>query len=99
MKKWIAVCLSLLSVLLSSGTLAQSQDAKKQATPAAMTDTQQKNLQEYIELLRSNVREQKDEVLGFIMALDVDQSAKFWPIYSEYDSELSKLNDLRVANT
>jgi hypothetical protein len=98
MKKWIAVCLPLLSVLFSSGTLAQSQDAEKQAPPAAMTDTQQKNLQEYIELLRSNVREQKDEVLGFIMALDVDQSAKFWPIYSEYDVELTKLNDLRVAN-
>ena len=97
MKKWFAV-LPLLSVLLSSGALAQAQDAKKQDSPAAMMDTQQKNLQEYIELLRSNVREQKDEVLGFIMALDVDQSAKFWPIYSEYDAELTKLNDLRVAN-
>jgi flagellar biosynthesis chaperone FliJ len=98
MKKWIAVCLPVLSVLLSSGTLARSQGAQKQASPAAMTDAQQKNLQEYIELLRSNVREQKDEVLGFIMALDVDQSAKFWPIYREYDAELTKLNDLRVAN-
>jgi hypothetical protein len=98
MKKWITVCLPVLSVLLSSGTLAQAQDAQKQASPAAMMDTQQKNLQEYIELLRSDVRDQKDEVMGFIMALDVDQSAKFWPIYSEYDAELTKLNDLRVAN-
>ena len=98
MKKWIAVCLSLLPVLLNSAILAQSQEAQKQTPPSATTDAQQKNLQEYIELLRSNVREQKDEVLGFIMALDVDQSAKFWPIYSEYDAELTKLNDLRVAN-
>ena len=63
-----------------------------------MTDTQQKNLQEYIELLRSNVRQQKDEIMGAVMALNVDQAAKFWPIYEEYDAELTKLNNLRVAN-
>jgi vacuolar-type H+-ATPase subunit D/Vma8 len=32
------------------------------------------------------------------MQLDIDDSAKFWPIYSEYDAELTKLNDLRVEN-
>jgi hypothetical protein len=32
------------------------------------------------------------------MALNVDQAAKFWPIYEEYDAELTKLNNLRVAN-
>ena len=26
------------------------------------------------------------------------KSAKFWPIYEEYDAELTKLNNLRVAN-
>jgi hypothetical protein len=62
------------------------------------TDTQQRNVQEYIELLRSDVRHQKDEVMGAVMQLDADQAAKFWPIYSEYDAELAKLNDQRVAN-
>ncbi len=33
-----------------------------------------------------------------VMQLDLDQSAKFWPIYRDYDAELSKVNDLRVAN-
>jgi Na+/phosphate symporter len=63
-----------------------------------MTDAQQQNLQEYIELLRANVRQQKDEIMGAVMALNVDQAAKFWPIYEEYDAELTKLNNLRVAN-
>jgi hypothetical protein len=98
MKKLIAVCLPLLSVLLNSGILAQSQETQKQTPPSALTDTQQKNLQEYIELLRSNVRQQKDEIMGAVMALNVDQAAKFWPIYEEYDAELTKLNNLRVAN-
>ena len=98
MKKCIAVCLSLLSVLLNSGIVAQSQETQKQTPPSAMTDAQQKNLQEYSELLRSNVRQQKDEIMGAVMALSVDQAAKFWPIYEEYDAELTKLNNLRVAN-
>ena len=32
------------------------------------------------------------------MQLSAADAAKFWPIYNEYDSELNKLNDLRVAN-
>jgi hypothetical protein len=32
------------------------------------------------------------------MQLDIDQAAKFWPIYSEYDAALTKLNNSRLAN-
>jgi len=32
------------------------------------------------------------------MVLSAGEAAKFWPIYSEYDAELIKLNDQRVAN-
>ena len=32
------------------------------------------------------------------MVLSADDAAKFWPIYSDYDSELTKLNDKRVEN-
>jgi flagellar biosynthesis chaperone FliJ len=76
---------------------AQSQNKQPQTAPS-VTETQQKNIQEYIELLRSNVRQQKAEIMAALMGLDVDQSAKFWPIYSEYDAELTRLNNLRVAN-
>ena len=76
---------------------AQSESTAQSAAPSA-TETQQKNIQEYIELLREDVRHQKAEIMGAMMQLDVDQSAKFWPIYSEYDTALAKLNDQRVAN-
>jgi vacuolar-type H+-ATPase subunit D/Vma8 len=36
--------------------------------------------------------------MGAVMQMDIDDSAKFWPIYSEYDAELTKLNNLRVEN-
>jgi hypothetical protein len=77
---------------------AHPQTTKDQAAQSPATDAQKKNLQEYIELMRSNVRDQKAEIMGAVMQLDIDDSAKFWPIYSEYDAELTKLNDLRVEN-
>jgi vacuolar-type H+-ATPase subunit D/Vma8 len=36
--------------------------------------------------------------MGAVMALSADDAAKFWPIYSDYDAELTKLNTLRVQN-
>jgi hypothetical protein len=38
---------------------------------------------------------EKDQNLKEYIKLE---AAKFWPIYRDYDAELSKLNDLRVAN-
>ena len=101
MKKRMEVyCALLLCIAICPLTFAQQnaqrQDAQQAAPPA--TNSQQLNIQEYIELLRSDVRQQKAEIMGAMMGLDVDQSAKFWPIYSEYDAELTKLNNQRVAN-
>ena len=80
----------------------QNTVGKEQAdqNPAiAKTDvTQEKNVAEYIELLRSNVRQEKAQILGEVMQLSAAEAAKFWPIYSEYDAELSKLNKVRSDN-
>jgi hypothetical protein len=56
------------------------------------------NIQAYIALLRLNVRQQKGEMMGAVMQLSAADAAKFWPIYEQYDKELAKLNDQRVAN-
>lgn len=66
--------------------------------PAAGIAAEEKNVQEYIELLRRNVRGEKAEIMGAVMQLTAEDAAKFWPIYGEYDSELARLNNLRVAN-
>lgn len=75
-----------------------SQRKAEKATQSPATDTQKKNMQQYIELLRANVREEKSQIMGAVMQLDVSEAAKFWPIYEEYDGELTKLNDLRSEN-
>jgi hypothetical protein len=77
-------------------TKGQEVDSKAVGSPEA--DAQAKNLQSYIDLLRKDVRQQKAELMGVIMLLSAEDAAKFWPIYTEYDAELTKLNDLRIEN-
>ena len=103
MKKRIAVWLPLFMLSAASpAALAQvtpkSPATKSQSAQSSASDTQKKNIQAYIELMRTNVRDQKAEIMGSVMVLNAADAAKFWPIYSEYDTELSKVNDLRIAN-
>ena len=51
----------------------------------------------YVELLRSDIRTQKQAVLAEVMQFSDEQAAVFWPIYREYDLELSKIGDQRLA--
>ena len=104
-KKWMA---GFVLVCLSGGTglLAQTKtDATAPVATAAPTKTataakspEELNTQEYITLLRKDVSAQKARLLGEVMQFDAESAAKFWPIYHDYDVELSKLNDMRVAN-
>jgi hypothetical protein len=91
-----------LTLSLMVGTAARAQDKPATQAPAAgaasSAPNEEKNVQEYIDLLRKDVRSQKSAIMSSVMQLDPDQAAKFWPIYRDYDAELKKLNDLRVAN-
>lgn len=95
---WLLVLTTLALV-----PAARAQGGTQPAQTAVEDDTSsssdaQKNIQEYIELMRSDVRQRKAETLAMVMQLSAADAAKFWPIYAEYDAELTKLNDLRVAN-
>ena len=77
---------------------APAQDKVQTGQPAISPSSDQQNIQAYIGLLRTNVRQQKSEIMGSMMQLSAADAAKFWPIYEQYDAELAKLNDQRVAN-
>jgi hypothetical protein len=98
MKKWIQVFWLLAFLACCPVAFSQANAPAQGPAASAATDAQEKNIEEYTALLRTNVRQQKSQVMATVMQLDVDDAAKFWPIYKEYDAELTKLNDLRVAN-
>jgi len=51
----------------------------------------------YIELLRSDVRTQRVAIITEVMQFTQEEADLFWPIYKEYEFEISKLGDERVA--
>ena len=82
---------SIALLLTSVAAVASAQ------TPAApKSDPRDLNLRAYVELLRSDVRSQKVAILTELMEFNEQEDAAFWPIYREYDTELSALNDQRV---
>lgn len=95
---WILVLTTL--VLVPAARAQESTQPTQTAVEAdALSDSNaQKNIQEYIDLMRSDVKQRKAETLAMVMQLSAADAAKFWPIYAKYDAELTKLNDLRVAN-
>lgn len=98
MNKTTTFCLALLALFVCCPLVLAQGNAKSKTTSSAETDAEKKNIQAYIQLIRSNVRQRKSEIMGKVMMLDVDDAAKFWPIYKEYDAELTKVNNLRSSN-
>jgi hypothetical protein len=91
------LCLPVFAALPGQAQTKAPKPESKAAVSPEM-DAKEKNLQAYISLLRADVRQEKAEIMGSIMLLNAADAAKFWPIYDEYDRELTKLNDQRVAN-
>src|ERR1700741_1842806 len=96
---FVAILLFLTNTLAAfAKSQRKTQKAESKPPESPEEDAQKKNLQAYVNLLRSDVRQQKAEIMGSVMALSASDAAKFWPIYSQYEAELTKLNDQRVDN-
>ncbi len=80
-------------VLLMAGSVA----AQAPSGQASEKETMTLNLTAYAELLRSDVRAQKVAIITEVMNFTEAEDAAFWPIYREYDLEMAKLGDERVA--
>lgn len=88
----VSSLLMCIGVALGSSGLISAQG--QQPSPA---ETKEANLKAYVDLLRSDLKKDKVTILTEMMGLLPDEAAKFWPIYNNYDKELSKLGDERIA--
>lgn len=52
----------------------------------------------YVELLRSDIKTEKKEIITALLELPADKSAAFWTTYNEYQLAMDKVADERVAN-
>jgi len=87
-RRALGACLLLLGLTVPVATAQPS-------TPSDR-DTRQANLRAYVELLRSDIRAQKVGIITELMAFTEAEDKAFWPIYREYDAELTALNDEKL---
>jgi len=86
-------CILAMCVLIA----AAASGASAQSAAAGDPQTKSLNLTAYAELLRSDLRTQKVAILTEVMGFTEAEDAAFWPIYREYEGEMAKLGDERVA--
>jgi len=94
MKKFyagLACALFGASVLLSQTASPASKTAGLGKQSASSNE--EMNIRAYIELIRTDVRSSKTEIVSEVMSLDATQAAKFWPIYKEFEAEYKMLGD------
>lgn len=63
----------------------------------AATFSYAQDIDSFIELLRMDVKTQKAAIITDAMELTDEESEKFWKVYREFDAEMAKINDERVA--
>ena len=80
---------TLLGGLLLTTVLA----AQTPAPQGVDADSHDKNINAYIEALRHDVRNSKAQIMGAVMQLDSDEATKFWPVYKQFEGELTKIGD------
>jgi hypothetical protein len=77
--------------------VAQSGKAKPAPTVAAVDQPDAGNLRTFFELARSDLKTQKALVIAQNLPLTEVEAAEFWPLHHDYEAELTKLNDRKLA--
>ena len=88
--------LGVLTTFAVCGLTAQTSPAPGGKYTVPAPTNQDLNIRAYIELLRTDVSKSKAQIMGQVMQLDADQSAKFWPIYKDYQADEAKIGDSLV---
>ncbi len=68
--------------------------------PAATVFADEAQVNRYIEMLRQDVRDQKEEIIREAMKFKEKEGAEaaaFWNVYRAYQKDLAKVTDARVA--
>ena len=98
-KNFLVITLMLVAFAATSSTLAQNSSSAKNDAPKTSTtdEVSQPNPNDFIELLRKDVRSQKKQIIAENMGLSDSEAEKFWPVYDRYTVELSRIYDTKIA--
>jgi hypothetical protein len=87
----------LVVVLVAFCALAQSGLEKPAGAASAADQPDAGNLRAFIELARSDIKTQKAIIIAENLPMTEEEAAEFWPVHHDYEAELTKLNDQKLA--
>jgi hypothetical protein len=59
-------------------------------------DAREQNFRAYVTLLRTDIKAERKDIINAIMQFNDSDATKFWPIFQEYDAELTTIGDGRM---
>jgi hypothetical protein len=86
----------LCSGLLCAAVLAGAARAQSADTETPPSDEESARLRTSIELLRSDVRAEKAQIIAANITFTAEEAAAFWPLHTEYNAALNRLLDERL---
>ena len=92
LKSLLPTILVLTAIL--GGRVSYCQDSTPEPAAQLVSDSAS---DQYIELLRKDVRSLKKQVIAANLDLTDKEAEKFWPLYDQYSAELRKVNDTKMA--
>jgi len=96
MQNRVVSVLVVVSVLFLCSVSMMGQQSAAQAAPGSGAQANGIRDQD-VEMLRTNLRAQRKQIMAENMTLTADEATKFWPIFDQYRKEAIKPNDERWA--
>ena len=97
-KKFLVIILTLVGFSSAGFALAQnSTSVKRDAVKTSAANDSQASPDDFVDLLRKDIRSQKKQIIAENMELSDAKAEKFWPVYDQYAAELSKIYDVKIA--
>lgn len=93
---WPARLTALMCATLFCATIFPHQSVAEEADAEAVADARAAKLRTSIELLRSDVRAEKAEIIAENIKFTAEEALVFWPLHAEYNVALNKLMDERL---
>jgi len=97
--KFLVTTLMLVAFAAASSALAQNSSSGKKDVIKSSTSGSASQLEpnDFIDLLRKDVRSEKKQIIAENMDLSDSEAVKFWPVYDQYAADLSKIYDAKIA--
>ncbi|MGC1438655.1 MAG: hypothetical protein WA847_22365 [Terriglobales bacterium] len=83
---------SVLAVLILAGVMLANDRVLFAQASANSTVTDQD-----VQLLRKDLRSQRKQLIAANLPLTDAEAVKFWPVYDQYQAEITKIGDTRLA--